>query len=83
MCCTDCSQHIVTLLGVLSEDGCTIAISLCCNCCAGRAEALRQCCSNVEVKLLQAGHCPHDEAPAAVNAALLEFLEARAVPSSV
>lgn len=24
---------------------------------------------------MDAGHCPHDEAPAAVNAALLAFLE--------
>jgi pimeloyl-ACP methyl ester carboxylesterase len=24
--------------------------------------------------LLQAGHCPHDEAPADVNAALMEFI---------
>lgn len=48
---------------------------------AGRAEALRKCCSNVDVKLLNAGHCPHDEAPAAVNEALLEFLSARSVPS--
>ena len=26
---------------------------------------------------MQAGHCPHDEAPALVNAALLEFLRGR------
>ena len=44
---------------------------------AGRAEALQQCCPNVDVKLLNAGHCPHDEAPAAVNEALLEFLSCR------
>lgn len=43
---------------------------------AGRAEALRRACpDNVRVQLLDAGHCPHDEAPAAVNAGLLEFLE--------
>jgi hypothetical protein len=47
---------------------------------AGRAEALRKCCPNVDVKLLNAGHCPHDEAPTAVNEALLEFLSARSLP---
>jgi pimeloyl-ACP methyl ester carboxylesterase len=31
-------------------------------------------CSNVRVELLQAGHCPHDEAPEAVNRALLQFM---------
>ena len=35
------------------------------------------CPANVEVELLDAGHCPHDELPAAVNAALLCFIESR------
>jgi pimeloyl-ACP methyl ester carboxylesterase len=47
---------------------------------AGRAKELQQCCPNVDVKMLNAGHCPHDEAPEIVNEALLEFLSARAVP---
>ena len=42
------------------------------------AQGLRAACPhNVEVQLLQAGHCPHDEAPALVNAALLEFVRSR------
>lgn len=43
----------------------------------GRAEALAAACPNVAVQLVDAGHCPHDEAPAAVNAVLLVFLDAR------
>eukprot|EP00208_Stichococcus_sp_RCC1054_P008027 CAMPEP_0206150500 /NCGR_PEP_ID=MMETSP1473-20131121/38333_1 /ASSEMBLY_ACC=CAM_ASM_001109 /TAXON_ID=1461547 /ORGANISM="Stichococcus sp, Strain RCC1054" /LENGTH=795 /DNA_ID=CAMNT_0053548005 /DNA_START=103 /DNA_END=2489 /DNA_ORIENTATION=+ len=41
----------------------------------GRAASLKEACTNVELQLVEAGHCPHDEAPAAVNAALLAFLE--------
>ncbi len=41
-------------------------------------QALRAACPhNVEVQLVQAGHCPHDEAPTLVNAALEEFLSSR------
>ena len=41
-------------------------------------QALRAACPhNVEVRLVQAGHCPHDEAPALVNAALLDFVSSR------
>ena len=41
-------------------------------------QALRAACPrNVEVRLVQAGHCPHDEAPTLVNAALLDFLRGR------
>ncbi len=41
-------------------------------------QALKAACPhNVEVQLVQAGHCPHDEVPALVNAALLEFLQSR------
>ena len=41
-------------------------------------QALRAACpENVEVQLVQAGHCPHDEAPALVNAALVDFLQSR------
>ncbi len=41
-------------------------------------QALRAACPrNVEVQLVQAGHCPHDEAPSLVNAALLDFVRHR------
>ena len=41
-----------------------------------RARDLAARCNprNVSMTLLQAGHCPHDEAPADVNAALMEFI---------
>jgi len=38
---------------------------------------LDACPENVKVELLKAGHCPHDESPAEVNAALLRFIETR------
>ncbi|KAK9905885.1 hypothetical protein WJX75_008118 [Coccomyxa subellipsoidea] len=41
----------------------------------GRAQALQDSCPNVSVHLLDAGHCPHDEAPAKFNKALLAFVE--------
>jgi hypothetical protein len=42
-----------------------------------------QQCSPVGLKAwnLQAGHCPHDEQPEQVNAALLQFIEEMVVPS--
>lgn len=40
-----------------------------------RAQQLAQLCPNVRVVLLQAGHCPHDEVPDEVNAAMLHFIE--------
>ncbi|EFJ50097.1 hypothetical protein VOLCADRAFT_89124 [Volvox carteri f. nagariensis] len=39
-----------------------------------RARQLGRLCTNVEVELLQAGHCPHDEVPEQVNEALLRFI---------
>ena len=39
-----------------------------------RANGLRDACSNVEVQLLDAGHCPHDEVPHLVNEGLLKFM---------
>lgn len=39
-----------------------------------RAKQLEELCPNVEVKRLEAGHCPHDEVPAEVNAALIEWI---------
>ncbi|KAF8056019.1 cry [Scenedesmus sp. PABB004] len=41
----------------------------------GRAALLRETCPGLRVWQLQAGHCPHDEVPEQVNAALLEFVE--------
>ncbi|GAB4818230.1 hypothetical protein N2152v2_005276 [Parachlorella kessleri] len=41
----------------------------------GRAKQLAELCSNVRVKMLNAGHCPHDELPEEVNAELLRFME--------
>lgn len=48
----------------------------------GRAKAIAAACPNVAVQLVDAGHCPHDESPAAVNAVLLEFLAARSISIS-
>ena len=39
-----------------------------------RATALAAACSNVRVHLLDGGHCPHDEVPAAFNEALQGFM---------
>ncbi|CAD7701138.1 unnamed protein product [Ostreobium quekettii] len=39
-----------------------------------RAAKLDSSCPNVEVKLLQAGHCPHDEVPDEVNDEILQFV---------
>ena len=40
-----------------------------------RAKQLKAACSNVEVELLDAGHCPHDEVPHLVNRSLLDFMQ--------
>ncbi|KAL6779808.1 hypothetical protein ACKKBG_A13810 [Auxenochlorella protothecoides x Auxenochlorella symbiontica] len=40
-----------------------------------RARALAAACSNVQVVMLEAGHCPHDEVPEEFNARLLEWME--------
>ena len=40
-----------------------------------RAKELKAACSNVEVELLNAGHCPHDEVPHMVNRGLLDFMQ--------
>lgn len=39
-----------------------------------RARQLGELCDNVEVELLEAGHCPHDEVPLAVNQALGKWI---------
>ncbi len=40
-----------------------------------RAKGLKDACNNVEVQLLDAGHCPHDEVPHLVNEGLLTFMK--------
>lgn len=40
-----------------------------------RAKELENACSNVEVQMLNAGHCPHDEVPHLVNQGLLDFVQ--------
>ena len=43
----------------------------------GRAKELEDTCSNVQVKLLRAGHCPHDEVPEQVNETIIKFVSDR------
>ena len=44
----------------------------------GRARDLAAACPlNVEAVLVDAGHCPHDEQPAAINREMLKFIEGR------
>lgn len=40
-----------------------------------RATQLEKLCPNVEVRRLEAGHCPHDEVPEEVNSALIEWMQ--------
>lgn len=40
-----------------------------------RAAVLRACCGNVTTRLLNAGHCPHDEVPDEVNALIHDWLK--------
>ncbi len=40
----------------------------------GRAAQLGALCANARIRLLQAGHCPHDELPQEWNAAVRELL---------
>jgi hypothetical protein len=50
----------------------------------GRARQLKQACGELaEVVELQAGHCPHDEVPEQVNAALLEWVQRVVLPRCV
>jgi pimeloyl-ACP methyl ester carboxylesterase len=44
---------------------------------AARAEQLGSLCANVDVVLLDAGHCPHDEQPGLVNEGILDFVRTR------
>ena len=41
----------------------------------GRAKQMRRLCSNVEVVLVDAGHCPFDESPDFCNKELLSFVD--------
>jgi len=47
-----------------------------------RAASLQATCPGIYTALIQAGHCPHDEQPGKVNAALLSFIEERVLGSS-
>ena len=40
----------------------------------GRARQLQSCCPEIEVVLVEAGHCPHDEQPGIINTELMRFL---------
>ncbi len=39
----------------------------------GRARQLKACCPKIDVVMVEAGHCPHDESPSMINAELLKF----------
>ena len=41
----------------------------------GRAKQMRKLCSNVEVVLVDAGHCSFDESPEFCNKELLTFVD--------
>jgi hypothetical protein len=47
----------------------------------GRAKQLQAECPGLKVWAINAGHCPHDEAPTEVNTALLEFVEQMVLPA--
>jgi hypothetical protein len=58
-----------------------LSVALPCTALQGRADLLKQTCGRyLRVWEIQAGHCPHDEQPAAVNTALLEFVEQMVLP---
>jgi len=40
----------------------------------GRAKEMGRLCPNARILYLDAGHCPHDETPGEVNAAVEEFV---------
>ena len=40
-----------------------------------RATVLQALCTNVTIRLLNAGHCPHDEVPDEVNALIHDWLQ--------
>jgi hypothetical protein len=48
-----------------------------------RSDLLVQQCAPVGLRAwnIQAGHCPHDEQPELVNAALLQFIEEMVIPN--
>lgn len=46
-----------------------------------RMKQLERECPGTRVWPINAGHCPHDEAPAEVNRALLEFVEQMVLPA--
>jgi len=48
----------------------------------GRATEIDRLCSNAEVVLLDAGHCPHDEKPEEFNEKMAEFMKKKFVMDS-
>ncbi len=48
----------------------------------GRAKEIDRLCSNAEVVLLEAGHCPHDEKPDEFNAKFAKFMKEKFVGES-
>jgi pimeloyl-ACP methyl ester carboxylesterase len=47
----------------------------------GRANQMDAACPNVTLNLIKAGHCPHDEAPQLVNAAIIDWATAEVFPA--
>lgn len=41
----------------------------------GKAKLLQSLCDGLQVKLLEAGHCPHDEVPEIVNNEIISFIQ--------
>ena len=61
--CADCAQQTPC---IPLQDPLSNAVA--------RAKELEEACNNVQVQLLDAGHCPHDEVPHIVNERLLQFV---------
>lgn len=47
----------------------------------GRANQMDAACANATLNLIKAGHCPHDEAPQLVNAAIVDWVAAEVFPA--
>ena len=47
----------------------------------GRARELQAACpDHVDMVLVDAGHCPHDEQPGLINREILKFVEGKIMP---
>ena len=64
---TDCTSHKILVFPQGKKDPMQNA--------QGRAKQMRKLCSNVEVVLVDAGHCPFDESPDFCNRELLNFVD--------